>query len=208
MCLTLSHSDSIIALTFSLRSHIVSCQAPCRANAGSDSLRMRYQHAPIIHLWTPLNWIFIHVRQHALCFYNSTFRHFHWGSVVLYIIRLLRLFTQLSSNDVTTQTALWEKCFGFCKPYMSIVMWYWAGFYVWDTDKIYLLSCWSVLNIYIYFPMELPWCYFSCAMYNKKNPLILAPEEPAEEGEGQPFSFPFLPLFFVTLDWFSAFIRC
>lgn len=34
---------------------------------------------------------------------------------------------------------------------------------------------------------------------SNKDPLILAPEEPAEEGEGQWFSFPFLS-FFVTLS--------
>jgi len=92
---------------------------------------------------------------------------------------------------------IWEKCFGFCKPYLSVAMWYWCGFKVLNTNEICLPSCQSLWYL---FWNWLPWYYFPFAMSNKDS-LILAPEEPAEVDEGQQ-GFLFVCFIFATLDVF------
>lgn len=125
---------------------------------------------------------------HICSIYFFNFRHFHWESVIQYVVRLLKLlavFKLCNDTDGTMRKKLW----------FSQVAWYGSGFCALRTDSVHLLNCWSAFNIY--FPNGLPWCCFSFAMSNK-NPLILAQEEPTEEGEGQRLSF----FYFETLSDF------
>lgn len=122
----------IITESLDYSSHIftfahISCQLPVSSKHGPSLLRVCNQHTPILHLWTLFFYQdgyldFMHVCRHAMhMFYIFTFRHFHWGTVILYIIRLPKLFTQLSSN-VTTQTAQWEKCFVFSQAIFDVML--------------------------------------------------------------------------------------
>lgn len=87
-----------------------------------------------------------------------------------------------------------------------LAMWYQCGFNALQTIEIYLLSCWSVFDIC--FPKGLLWYHFPFAMSNK-DPLILAPEEAAEAGEGQRSFYPFLWLEIISFFFcFYMFLIC
>lgn len=74
--------------------------------------------------------LFMYAVMHVLYIFFCTSRHFQ--SVILYIIRLVKLFSQLSSNYVMTLTAQREKPFHFHELCSSVLTWYCMCY----TDKV------------------------------------------------------------------------